>query len=481
MSDGAQPAAGLLDRSAASAVVQAGPALRRGLGPLGATTLVAGAVIGAGIFVSPSIVAREVGAPGLSLVVWLVCGLLATCGALCFAELSAALPESGGTYAFLRRAFRTELLSFLFGWSMFFVVLTGVMAAVATAFATYAGYFLGQLMPYGVWSQRFVAIGCIAFLTVMNCIGVQVGGRIQVLFTFIKVAALLGLIAVGLALGGADTERLVPVIADGRPPLATLGAFGTAMIVALFAYNGWWYSTFVAEEVRQPQRNVPLSIFLGMGVVLAVYFLANLVYLFVVPFEQLQGSAVPAADAMQILIGPAGAGLISLAVMLSAFGTVNAQMLSVPRIYFAMARKGYFFQWIRWIHPRYRTPAAAILAQGIWASGLALTGTFQQIVTYTAFPNYLFLSLAVAGLIVLRIREPELPRPYRVWGYPLTPLLFLLIFAWYLVNSLVHQFQNTMVGILLTVSGLPFYFYFRRRMQRVAAAQSHAALQEEPV
>lgn len=437
-------------------------ALIRGLGLPGATSLVAGTIIGTGIFLSPSIVAREVGDPGLSLLVWLVCGVLAACGALAFAELGAAIPRAGGTYAFLLRAFGRPWLAFLFGWSMLAVVLTGVMAAVATVFATYAGYFLEDLIPYGVWAQRGVAVACILFLTTMNVLGVRVGGRIQVAFTIVKVAALAALIGVGLLLGGGAAVGSAPPMLTGNATGGTLGEFGTAMIVALFAYNGWWYTTFIAEELRDPGRNIPRAIILGLATVLVLYLLANIVYLRVLPFDVLQTSERPAADAMQRLLGPPGAAFIAAAVMASAFGTLNAQLLSIPRVYYAMARDGLFFQTIARVHPRYRTPAAAILTQGAWASVLALSGSFRQIVTYTAFPNYLFLALGVAGLIVLRVREPELHRPFRVWGYPFTPVLFLLVFAWYLINSLIHSFQATMVGILLTLSGIPFYIIWRR-------------------
>jgi len=453
-------------RDARPGPAEGSPQLVRGLGLPGATSLVAGTIIGTGIFLSPSIVAREVGAPGLSLVVWVVCGVLAACGALSFAELGAAIPRAGGTYAFLHRAFGRPWLPFLFGWSMLAVVLTGVMAAVATAFAIYAGYFLEGVIPYGVWTQRAVAVSCILFLTGMNILGVRVGGRIQVTFTVVKVAALAALVLVGLILGGgggAPPGSLSPLLPDDRTPAATLGAFGTAMIVALFAFNGWWYATFVAEEVRQPERNVPRAILLGLGAVLLLYLLANVVYLRVLPFEQLQATDRPAADAMQALVGPAGAGFIALAVMLSAFGTLNAQLLSIPRVYYAMARDGLFFDAVARVHPRFHTPAMAILIQGLWASVLALTGTFAQIIGYTAFPNYAFLALGVLGLMVLRRREPHLHRPFRVWGYPVTPLLFLLVFAWYLGNSLVYAFQPTMVGILLTLSGVPLYLYWHRR------------------
>jgi basic amino acid/polyamine antiporter, APA family len=453
--------------SSASLTASSAPGLVRGMGVVGATALVAGTVIGTGIFVSPSLVADQVGAPGLSLLVWALCGLLALAGGLCYAELAAALPRTGGQYAWFRRAFGAELPSFLFAWSMFFVVLTGVQAAVATAFAIYAGFFLAPVMEYGVWEQRAVAVACIAFLAVMNILGVTLGGRIQVVVTILKVGALAALVGGGLWLGaGTAAGSLAPLLPEGRSAGAALGAFGTAMIVTLFAYNGWWYSTYVAEEVRDPERNVPRSIFLGMGIVLVLYLLANVVYLSVLPFDVLRGSERPAADVMVALLGAGGGAFIAAAVMVSAFGTVNAQMLSIPRIYFAAARDGLFFRGIRRVHPRYRTPALAIGAQAVWASGFALSGTFRRIVTYTAFPNYFFLSLGVVALIVLRIREPDLPRPYRVFLYPVTPVLFLGVFAWYLVNSVVFEFRDTMVGIALALSGLPFYYLFFRDRPR---------------
>lgn len=439
------------------------PGLIRGLGPWSATALVAGTVIGTGIFVSPSIVAAQVGAPGLALAVWVVCGLLALAGGLCYAELGAALPRTGGQYEYFRRAFGGDLVPFLFGWAMFFVVLTGVQAAVATAFAIYAGYFLEGVVPWGVWPQRVLAVASIAALATVNIVGVTHGGRVQVALTVLKVGALATLVVVGFALGpGVGGAGLSPVLPEGMGAAATLGAFGTAMIVALFAYNGWWYSTYVAGEVRRPERNVPRSIFFGLGIVLLLYVLANVVYLTVIPFEQLQATERPAADVLEHLLGPLGATFITLAVMMSALGTMNAQMLSIPRIYFAMARDGLFFGWVRRVHPRFRTPAWAIAAQALWASGFALSGTFRQIVTYTAFPNYFFLSLGVVALIVLRRKEPDLARPYRVWLYPATPIAFLAVFGWYLMNSVVYAFTDTMVGVLLALSGLPFYFLFFR-------------------
>ncbi|MBI4550707.1 MAG: amino acid permease [Candidatus Latescibacteria bacterium] len=461
-----------VEQTTSDVQASAEPQLLRGLGLVESTTLVVGGIIGSGIFLVPSIVARETGAPGLSLAVWVVCAVLATCGALCYAELSAALPETGGTYPFLRRAYRVPIFSFLFGWSLFFVIMTGAIGAVATAFASYAGYFLGQAVPYGPWTQRLVAVSCILFLTAMNCLGVRVGGQIQNLFTFLKVAALVGLIGVGLLFGHRAGTPLTPFLPAAKSGSDLVTAFGTAMITTLFAYNGWYYSSFMAGEITQPQRTIPRSLILSMGIVLVIYLLANYVYLSILPFEHLQASTLVAADAMKAVIGPVGGGLIALAVMVSTFGTVNAQLLATPRVYYAMSRDRLFFGWINRVHPRFHTPTAAILFQGIWASGFALSGTYRQIITYAAFTNYLFLSMAVAGVLILRRREPLLHRPYRVWGYPVTPILFLLVSAGYLITSLIGRFQESMVGVALMLVGVPFYFYWSRRSRTIQEGSS---------
>jgi amino acid transporter len=442
--------------------------LTRGLGSVDATMLVAGSIIGSGIFLVPGLVAAEVGTPGMSLLVWVVCGLLATCGALCFAELAAAIPRTGGTYPFLKQAYRQPALPFLYAWSMLFVVYTGAMAAVATAFSIYAGYFLGGWIPYTAGAQRLVAVACIVFLGAMNVVGVQVGGRIQTVFTLAKVGALVGIIVAGFALGTGGTERFTPFIPADAAGLDALSAFGTAMILGLFAYNGWWMSSFVAGEVREPQRTIPKSIFFGMAIVLCVYLLANAAYLYVLPFEDLQGSATVAADAMVRVTGPVGGSLVAAAVMISTFGTVNAQMLAYPRIYFALGEDNGVLRCLSSVHGRFRTPAVAIIVQTTWASVLALSGTYQQIVTYAAFPNYLFLGLAVAGVIILRRTAPNLPRPYRAWGYPVTPLVFLAVLGWYLANSIVYRLEETLIGVLLMLSGLPVYALWRWRQRRAA-------------
>jgi APA family basic amino acid/polyamine antiporter len=447
-----------------------GDQLKRGLGLLEATTLVVGGIIGSGIFLVPSLVAREMGSAGLSLMVWVICGLLSICGALCFAELSSAVPETGGPYAYLRRAYPTRLISFLYGWTAFFVIRTASIAAVAAAFASYAGYFLSGIMPYGPWTQRLVAVVAILFLAILNSLGVRVGGKFQNYLTYTKVSALLGLIGVGMLFGHGDWNNFTPLLPSGTVELGMFAAFGTAMIPTLFAYNGWAFSTFVAGETRNPERNIPRSILLGIGIVMAVYLLANVVYFYVLPFDQVQTSTLVAADTMQSIIGRGGAAVISAMIVVSAFATMNVQLLTTSRIYFAMSRNNQFFRVFDRVHPRFRTPVVAIMAQGIWACGFALSGTYAQIITYLQFPQQFFNALGVSCIILLRRREPDLNRPYRAWGYPVTPILYLLVIGWFLVNSLAFRFSETMVGVTLLLSGIPFYFYFRNRGERSGEA-----------
>jgi APA family basic amino acid/polyamine antiporter len=439
----------------------AGATLIRGLGPLEATTLVVGGTIGSGIFLAPSIVAREVGAPGLSLAVWVVAGILASCGALCYAELSAAIPETGGTYAFVKRIYRSPLLAFLFGWMFFFVDGAGGLAAVATAFGSYAGFFLGRLVPYDGASVKLVAVLAIAGLTLLNCAGLRAGGITQNVVTALKVGTLLAIIAVPFLTGAGSLGRLAPLLPSGGGSGIWL-AVGAAMIPTLFAYNGWTFSTYVAGEIRDPARNLPRSIILGLGTVLVVYLAANVAYIAVLPFDELRGSTLVASDAMQRAVGPWGAGFVAAAVVVSTFGALNAGILAYPRIGFALARDGLFFKGLERVSERSRVPARTILLQGAIASLFAVSGSYERILSYFAFADYLFFSLAIAGIFLLRRREPELARPYRVWGYPVTPLLFIAISLVYLVTLVGERPIESLVGIGLTLSGVPFYLRWRR-------------------
>jgi APA family basic amino acid/polyamine antiporter len=434
--------------------------LARALGLREAAAIIIGGIIGSGIFMTPSMVSREVGTPTLTLLVWVVASGLAFCGALSFAELGASIPRTGGTYQFLRVAYATPLVAFLCGWAFFFVDGTGAIASLATTFATYSGFFLSRFAPMTGTMLRIVAVLTIAVIAAINYVGVRAGGRAQVIFTTLKVAALIAIIVAGLtSTGGWDHFRTLPA---ARPQGALGPRFATAMIGALFSYAGWSYTSYVAGEIENPRRNLPLSIILGMVIVLAIYLAVNVAYMKVLPFADLQQSALVASDAMQRVIGPRSAGLIAAAVMVSTIGALNAVTLAYARIAYAMANDGLFFRRLSTVHPRYQTPANAIIVQGLVAAAFALSGSFEQIIDYFAFIDYFFFGLAVASVIILRRRFPQMPRPFKMWGYPVTPVLFLGTTAWYLSQVLIHRFRETMVGIGILLLGIPFYWYWRR-------------------
>lgn len=437
--------------------------LERGLGLREATALIVGGTIGVSIFVVPAGVANEVGAPGLALVTWALTGLMALCGALSFAELAAALPYTGGTYVFLKRAYPGTPIGFLFGWMMLFAQSTGAIAVVASMGSLYAGHFLGRVIPYGPWTVRAVAVGLILLLTGLNLAGIRAGGKVQNVLTAFKVLALVALVAICFGSPVGDASRFAPLVPPGATPGTVSGAVATAMIMSVFSYSGWFFVTHVAGEVRDPARNLPRSIMVAMAVVLATYLLLNAAFLYVLPFEELRQSARVAADAMERALGARAADVTALVVLLSAVSTLNAQLLNYPRVTFALASDGLFFDQVRRVDPRRRTPAAAIMLVGIWASLFALAGTYAQIMSYVSFVYQLFMALTVAGLIVLRWRAPDLPRPYQVALYPLTPLLYLTILAWYLGSVLLERTAQSLVGIAIVAAGLPFYFHWSRR------------------
>ena len=437
--------------------------LDRGLGRLEATTLVVGGIIGASIFLVPADVAREVGSPGLLLVTWVLSGLLAVCGALCFAELAAAIPETGGTYAFLKRAFPGTPAAFLFGWMMCFTYATGAIAVVAAMASVYAGEVFGRFMPSGSWGERVVAAGLIGILTTVNYLGVRIGGKTQNVLTVLKVGMLLGLILIGLAFGEGDFDQFTPFLPADRDPAHAIGSLGSAMLLTLFSFSGAYFVTHVAGEVRDPTGTIPRAILMAMGIVLVLYVTINLAYLRVLSFDALQASERVAADAAQAILGPLGASVTALAVLCSAIGTLNAQLLSYPRIFFAQSRDGLFFPALARIHPVHRTPGPAILLVGGLAVAYSLAGTYQQILNAVGFVIQLLLSLAVTAVIVLRVREPDLPRPFKVWAYPFTPLLFIGVSVWTMVWAFRGRpLESSLALLTVAAGGIAFYVISRR-------------------
>jgi APA family basic amino acid/polyamine antiporter len=450
------------------------PTLQRGLGLLEATTLIVGGTIGVSIFLVPAGVAQEVGSPGLALFTWVFTGLMALCGALAFAELASAMPETGGTYVFLKRSYPATPIAFLFAWMMLFAQGTGNIAVVASMAASYAGHFAADALPAGSFTQRLVAVAIIAALTTVNVIGLRTSGRVQNVLTAIKVLMMAAIVAACLSSPAGDAARLGPFLPEGRAVTDVGGSIANAMILSIFAYSGFYFVAHVAGEVRDPGRTLPRAILIAMAVVLATYVLLNLAFIYVLPFDELRSSPRVAAAAMARAIGPRAADVTALVVLLSALGTLNAQLLNYPRITYALASDGLFFRAIARVHEGRRVPTGAIVLVGAWASILALAGSYTQILGWAAFVNQAFMALTVIGLFLLRRSAPDLPRPYKVFGYPFTPALYLAILLWYLTTLLTTRGPQVLIGIGIVASGLPFYYYWRHRSPAPPASATDA-------
>lgn len=450
--------------------MSSGKSLVKGLGQLEATTLVVGGIIGTTIFLITSNIAELVGSPLLVFITWIVAGLLAGAAALCFAELSAAMPETGGTYVFLRRAYNSDLLPFAFAWMICFAYGTGAIAVVAIM----AGTFLAPVLAsFGLDIAAYVnetAVVLIVLLTLLNSRGVRHGGLTQNVLTILKVSLLLLVILLPLFLIDLQPARLVQGGFGNDDPGTMLAHVGEAMILCLFSYSGAYFVTHVAEEVREPEKNIPRAIIVGFLIVFGLYLLVNVTYMTTMSFADVKSSEHIASDVMARALGPKGAVVTAFVIFCSAVGVLNAQLLNYPRIVFALARDGYFFRRIAKVNDRSRAPSNAIVLVGILASIFALSGSYVEIMGYIAFVIHFFVCLAVLAVIILRIREPELQRPYKVWGYPFTPVAFLLVSAVYLFNLIVTKPVAVMVGVGIVLVGVPFYFYWSRKNVSQAAS-----------
>ncbi len=416
-----------------------------------ATAVVAGIMIGSGIFLVPNTVAQQLPSTGWILAVWTVCGLHSLLGALAYAELGAMLPATGGQYVFLREAYG-PLWAFLCGWSFFLVVQTGSLATLAVGFSIYFGHFV----PLPPVLSKLPALVAIALLTWVNCRGVRLGAAVQKVFTVLKVAGLAALIVIPWLAG--TPEAAQKPAGEGF----AWSGFGVAMIACLWTYKGWQTLSFVTGEIREPQKNVQRALVLGVSLVTVLYLLANFAYLRVLPIEEIARTPRVAAAAAARAIGPAGASLVSLIIVLSIFGTINGNLLASPRMYFAQARDGLFFRRLAEVHPRFRTPHVALIVQGVWGGLLALVASYSSLFSYVIFAAFIFYGMTVVGVIVLRRKRPELARPYRMWGYPATPLLFAAVTLWFVVNTILTTPVPSLIGLLFISTGVPAYYLWRR-------------------
>lgn len=427
--------------------------LPRRLGLIDATAIVAGTMIGSGIFLVPGIVAQNVPSGPLILAIWLVAGALSLFGALAYAELGAMMPETGGQYVYLREAWG-PLWGFLCGWTFFLAARSGGTAAVAAGFSIY----FAQFVPMSQASARMTAAGLILLLTWVNYRGVTLGAAVQNTFTGLKVLGLAILIA-SCFTGGEQQILQAPEPA----PAISAGAIGAAMIACIWAYNGWFAVNLIGGEIKEPQRNLPRALFAGTAFVTGIYLLANVGYLKALTIAEIGGAERVAAAAAGRSLGSAGAAMVALTILVSTFATVNGNVMTAPRMYFAQARDGLFFARFGDIHPVFLTPHMALAGQGIWAAVLALTGSYAQLVSYSVFTFWIFYGMTVGGLIVLRRKRPDAPRPYRMPGYPVTAIVFVALAGWVTVSAVVSSPATSAAGIAILLAGVPAYYLWKRK------------------
>jgi APA family basic amino acid/polyamine antiporter len=427
--------------------------LLRALGPYDTIALVIGTVIGSGVFLVPADIARAVHSSGAMLGVWVVGGLFTLLGAMSMAELGASLPHAGGLYTYIARAFGT-LPGFLCGWMLFTVGTSGSIATLAAALPIYVGGFL----PLTPAAGKAIGIAAIAFFTAVNLFGVRHGAVAQNVLTALKVGGLVAMVAAVFLMPSAPAPS-----GGALPGPVGLAAFGTAIVAVLWAYEGWHDVSFIAGEMREPQRNFPRGLIGGTAVIVLLYLAANLAYLHVLSPQEIASSERVALTAIRRVAGETGARLLTAAILASILGAMNALVLAGPRAYYQMAKDGLLFERFSRVHPTWRTPAESILLQGIWSSLLVLfIGGFSQLFTYVIFGAWIFYAAAVAGVIVLRRKEPALPRPFRVPGYPLVPILFVAGAAFLVVNTLVATPRESLIGLAFIALGIPVYFLSRR-------------------
>ncbi len=440
--------------------------LKRDLGLLAALAIVIGTVIGSGIFRVPQAMVNNVGTMPMVFLVWVVGGVLSLAGALTYAELAAAMPGAGGEYVYLTEAYG-PLWGFIYAWTQMWVAKSGSIATLATAFFEYTAHFVPEFEkvwfsagPFAVKYGQVFAMVLILALGLVNYFGVRIGGDVQVVVTAVKIGLIAFIIVAGLLHSGGVSKELpndVPALSTG---------FVAALVAALWAYDGWNNVGMVASEVKNPRRNLPLSLIAGTIAVIAIYMLANWAYFRVLSPAEVGAHKLVAAEMMQRLIGPAGASAVSAAAMISIFAALNGSILTGARVPFAAARDGLFFAAAARVHPAFRTPGVAILMLTAWSALLVLSGRYEQLFNFVIFSSWILYAMATAAVFVLRLKRPDLPRAYKTFGYPYVPILFLVGAAILEVSTLIHQPRESIAGIALILLGLPFYFYWRSRARK---------------
>jgi APA family basic amino acid/polyamine antiporter len=449
------------------------PGLLRSLGLIDSALLVIGAVIGSGIFMTTGLIADTVPSPGLILLAWLCGGLITVSGALTFAEMGAMFPGSGGQYIYLREAYGPGA-SFFFGWGFFWVIECGGIAALAVGFSDFLGTLVPGFSPaapllrlsaagvsYTLTAGQVLGAVIIAALSAVNYFGIRSGILFQNVFAAVRFLAFAGLAVFGLWLGRKTGISSAAGLIAGLSRF-DFKAFGLAVLTVLWAYDGWYALNCTAEEVRNPRRNIPLGLILGTLAVTAIYILFNIIYLTALPMDRIRGTVQIGQVAVVQMFGSGIGGLFTFLIALSIFGCLSATILFGPRVYYAMAKDGLFFRSLAEVHPRFRVPTLALAAQALWSIFLCLSGTFRILIEYVIFAVVLFFALTGLAVIVLRVRRPDADRPYRTWGYPVLPVLFVLVNLAVFINTIWTQPLQSLIGCGILAAGVPAYLFWRR-------------------
>lgn len=449
------------------------PSLRRALGLPAAIAIVVGTTIGSGIFLVPKDMIAHTGTPGMVFAVWVFGGILSLFGALTYAEMAAMLPGAGGEYVYLSEAYG-PFFGFVFGWTQMWVAKSASIATLATGFYLYLANFWPELNqvaasipapigpgggPLEIRYGQLLAMALILALAALNYVGVQVGGNVQVAVTVIKVALIAAIVLIGLGSG----RGAISNFGTSMPAVGGFAGFFAALVAALWAYDGWNNVGMVASEIKNPARNLPLSLIGGMLLIILVYLAANAAYFYVLPASAVASSDRVAAEMMRRILGAPGAGAVSVAAMISIFAALNGSILTGSRVPYAMARDGLFFKSVAFVHPQYRTPGVSIFAVSVWGAVLLLSGQYDNLYRLVIFSSWILYALAAAAVIVLRKKRPDLLRPYRVLGYPIVPILFVGVAILLLGTTLIESPRESILGLFLIVAGIPFYYYWKRR------------------
>ena len=432
--------------------------LPRVLSLLDAVMINAGGIIGSGIFMVPATIALLTGSTSLIMAVWIIGGVISLFGALSVAELGAAMPRAGGQFVYLSEAYG-PVWGYLYGWSCVAVINTASIAAVGVAFSEYLGFFF-SITEIEIKS---IAIFSVIFLTIINIIDVKSGARAQNIFTLLKIGAILGIIALGLIMDGGSSTNMKPIYPD--QPFSTLvGPIGLAMVSVLWSYDGWIFITYVAGEVKNPGRNIPLSLVFCMAIVISIYLSINFIFTYTLGIETMGNSSMVASDSASVFLGEKGAALVSIIILISLLGANNGFILTSARINYAMAKDKLFFHQAAKIHPKFKSPANALFIQAIWACALTLSGTYNQLITYIIFASWIFYAMSCAAVIILRIKRPDLKRPYKTPGYPYVPIIFILFSILLTINTILEAPRDAAVGASIIIAGLPMYFYWKKNV-----------------